>query len=73
VRPEQHETWSCDREEDGLVESATKGWWLWGSVIGFAIGILTASWIARWPVILLVALGCLFAIAFRLTRNGDEI
>jgi len=51
-----------------------KGWWrLWGTVIGFAIGILIASRIARWLVIVLVALGCLFAIAFRLARPNDEI
>jgi hypothetical protein len=48
-------------------------WRLWSTLVGFAIGILIASRIARWLVILVVALGCLFAIAFRLARRDDEI
>ena len=51
-----------------------KGWWRpWGTVIGFAIAILITSQFARWIAIVMLALGCLFAIAFRLVRHKDEI
>jgi hypothetical protein len=44
-----------------------------GSLIGFAISVLIASQIARWIAILMAVLGCIFAIAFRLMRNDEEI
>jgi hypothetical protein len=49
------------------------GKWLWGSWIGFAISILIASQLARWLVIGVIKLGCLFAIALRLMRSDSEI
>jgi hypothetical protein len=50
-----------------------KGWWMWGSLIGFVISILIASQIARWLAVTLAVLGCLFAMAFRFARKEDEI
>ncbi len=47
--------------------------WMGGSLIGFAISVLIASQIARWRAILMAVLGCIFAIAFRLMRNDEEI
>jgi len=50
-----------------------KGWWMGGSLIGFAISILITSQIARWLAITLAVLGCLFAMVFRFARKDDEI
>ena len=50
-----------------------KGRWMLGSLIGFAVSVLIASQIARWLVVMLIVLGGLFAIAFRLARKNDEI
>jgi hypothetical protein len=51
-----------------------KGWWTWGSLIGFAISLLIASQIARWLAITLAVLGCLFAMVFRrFARREAEI
>jgi hypothetical protein len=50
-----------------------EGWWMWGSLIGFAISILITSQIARWMAIALAVLGCLFALVFRFARKDDEI
>lgn len=50
-----------------------KGTWLWASPIGFAESALISSSLLRWFVVALSALGCLFALFFRLTRPDDEI
>lgn len=50
-----------------------KGTWLLGSPIGFALAALISSSLLRWFVVALSALGCLFALIFRLTRPDGEI
>jgi hypothetical protein len=49
------------------------GKWLLGSPIGFALAALISSSLLRWFVVALSALGCLFALIFRLARPDDEI
>ena len=49
------------------------GTWLWASPIGFALSALIGSSLLRWLVVVLSALGCLFALIFRLTRPDGEI
>jgi len=50
-----------------------KGTWLWASPIGFVVATLITSSMFRWLVLVLSALGCLFALIFRLSRPPDEI
>lgn len=50
-----------------------KGWWTLGGAIGYAIGVLIASQIARWLPVALLILGAFFAIVFRLVRPRNEI
>jgi len=50
-----------------------RGVWLLGSLIGFVLSALIQYRWLRWFVIVLSALGCLFALIFRLFRPEDEI
>ena len=50
-----------------------KGTWLWASPIGLVVSALITSSLFRWLLLVLSALGCLFALIFRLTRPTDEI
>jgi hypothetical protein len=50
-----------------------KGTWLWASPIGLVVAGFTTSSPLRWLVLVLSALGCLFALIFRLARPPDEI